>query len=430
VALDSLPISAVVLPATERPRLEGELGEAVTIGLGELAGESMAADETAGWIEPDRSAPAVVLFTSGTTSRPKGVTHSLDTLTAGARNMAMTTGADERSVIYLVSPLTSITGVMQLHLAADRHSTLALDDDFEPERSLTRINECGATILGGAPVIVERLVAVADARGDTHIALRTLALGGTLLPRAFLERIAKQYGIDVIRVYGSSEAPNATGRLPGTDPALPLIDDGALMPGTEVRVGSSEHPQEGLLRGPGVMLGYLDEADNREAYEGEWLRSGDLVEVTDGRLTVIGRLKEIVNRSGFKISLSEIDAALIGQTGIKEWAGFAVPDHETGEHLAVAVVPEDGSDVTLDAVLAHLRAEGLATRKLPEHLVVWDGPLPRTASGKVIRTQLTMDAPSKRSEFVERLRSSPNGPNSDATKPGPNAALRPSKEQK
>jgi acyl-CoA synthetase (AMP-forming)/AMP-acid ligase II len=429
VALDSMPIAAVLVPATERPRLDGELNEVETIVLDELAGGLGAGDGTAGWIEPDRNAVAVVLFTSGTTSRPKGVTHSLNTLTSGACNMAMTTGANGRSVIYLVSPLNSITGVMQMHLAADRHSTLALDDNFEPESSLTRINECGATILGGAPVIVERLIAVADSRGDTRVALRTLALGGTLLPRAFLERIAKQYGIDVIRVYGSSEAPNATGRLPGTDSALQLTDDGALMPGTEVRVGSSEHPQEGLLRGPGVMLGYEDEADNREAYEGEWLRSGDLVEVTEGRLTVIGRLKEIVNRSGFKISLSEIDAALFGQSGIKEWAGFAVPDRETGEHLAVAVVPEDGSEVTLEAVLTHLRAQGLATRKLPEQIVVWDGSLPRTASGKVIRAHLIMDAPSNRSEFVERLRPGPNSSSSNPTEQGPNAAPSPSKEQ-
>jgi acyl-CoA synthetase (AMP-forming)/AMP-acid ligase II len=426
VALDSAPSSVVLLPATERRRLEGELGEVETMQLEELTVEPGPGAGPGAWTEPDRNTAAVLLFTSGTTSRPKGVTHSLNTLTSGARNMATTTGADESSVIYLVSPLASITGVMQMHLAADRHSTLALDDSFEPHRSLTRISECGATILGGAPVIVERLIAVADSRGDTRVALRTLALGGTLLPRAFLERIARQYGIDVIRVYGSSEAPNATGRLPGTDSSSQLTDDGALMPGTEVRVGSSEHPQEGLLRGPAAMLGYVDEADNRQAYEGEWLRSGDLVDVTEGRLTVIGRLKEIVNRSGFKISLSEVDAALFGQAGIKEWAGFGVPDQETGEHLALAIVPEDGVDVTLEAILAHLRGQGLATRKLPEQMVIWDGPLPRTASGKVIRAHLTMDAPSKHSVFVERL--NPSNSNSHPIESGPNATPSPSKE--
>ena len=350
----------------------------------------------------------MVLFTSGTTSRPKGVIHSLNTLTSGARNMAATTGADGRSVIYLISPVTSITGVMQMHLAADCGSTLVLDDAFDPEASLDRVNRCRATILGGAPVIVERLFGVADARGDTGVALTTLALGGTMLPRAFLERIQDQYGIDVIRVYGSSEAPNATGRLPGAGKAGPLTDDGALMPGTEIRVGSSAHPQEGLLRGPGVMLGYLDEADNQEAYEEDWFRSGDLVEVTEGRLTVVGRLKEVVNRSGFKISLSEIDSALVGLPGGDECASFGLPDGDTGERLAVAVVARAGCEVTLGAVLEHLRAQGLATRKLPEQLVLWDEPLPRTPSGKIVRTRLTMEASARRSTFATRLQSNPS----------------------
>jgi acyl-CoA synthetase (AMP-forming)/AMP-acid ligase II len=331
--------------------------------------------------------------------------------------MAITTEAGESSVIYLVSPLTSITGVMQMHLAADCHSTLVLDDDFEPERSLDRINRCGATILGGAPVIVERLIAVADSRADPHVALRTLALGGTMLPRAFLERIMKRYGIDVIRVYGSSEAPNATGRLPGNDARRRLEDDGALMPGAEVRVGSLVHRQEGLLRGPGVMLGYLHEVDNDEAYEGEWFRSGDLIEVAGDRLTVIGRLKEIVNRNGFKVSLNEIDAALADFPGLKEWAGFGLPDRDTGEHLAVAVVPEAGVDVTLGDLLEHLRAGGLSTRKLPEEVVVWDEALPRTPSGKVVRSRLTMDASSKRSMLVERLQPGASSPSAGSRAP-------------
>ena len=402
-AVEAVPAALVVLPREETARLAPAAGTVPCAVLEDLARPDRDGPVDASGL--DRDQPAVVLFTSGTTSRPKGVVHSLNTLTAGARNMAQTTEAGPDSVIYLISPLTSITGVMQMMLAAETHARLVLDDEFQAEQALDRINRYGATLLGGAPVIVERLIEVADRRGVKGVSLRTLALGGTVLPRQFLERISMQYGIDVIRVYGSSESPNATGRIPGGgEEWRRLADDGALMPGTEVKVGSSGHPQEGLIRGPALMLGYLDQDDNRAAFEDGWYRTGDLLDVVDGRLTVIGRLKEVVSRNGIKISLGEIDAALADHPDLVEAAAFAVPDKETGERMGVAVVARPGSEVTLDGVLEHLTAAGVAIRKLPEQVTVWDEPLPRTASGKVVRATLTLDAPGKESMLAPRVR--------------------------
>ncbi len=391
----------VVAPDGERDRLLDDL----TCDFHSLEpfADVVSASVHGRWSEPDRDAPAVLLFTSGTTSRPKGVVHSLNTLTAGASNMARVTGADDTTVLFLVSPVTSIAGVMQVHLAADQHATLVLEDRFDPEASLDRINTVGATLLGGAPVIAERLLRAAEGRGDRRIALKVMALGGAMLPRPLLELATDTFGIEIARVYGSSEAPNFTGSTPDDDRERRLSDDGSLMPGSEVRLGSSKHPQEGLLRGPGVFLGYLDPEDNAAGFEAGWYCSGDLVEVAAGRLTVIGRLKDVVNRNGLKISLSEIDSALDGLPGALEHAAFAVPDAETGERLAVAVQPEEHATVGLDAVVGHLLAQGTARRKLPEEVVIWDGPLPRTASGKVVRSRLLIDAPMKRSERVERL---------------------------
>ena len=354
------------------------------------------------WSEPDRTAPRVILFTSGTTGRPKAVVHSLDSLTAGADNMARITGADEQAVYYLVSPLTSIAGLTQVHLCADRHATLVLDDDFDAERALDRINAVGATHLGGAPVIAERLLRAAAARPDRRCALRNVALGGAMLPRPLLEQAAGEFGLEVARVYGSSEMACATGSVPTDDRDARLADDGLLMPGTEVRVGSAEHPQEGLLRGPARCLGYADPADHAAAFVDGWYRTGDLVEVTDGRLTVVGRLKDVVVRNGLKISLPQVEDALTGLPGAEEVAAFAVADPETGERLAVAVWPRPGAVVPLAAVVAHCSAAGLAVRWLPEQVVIWDGPLPRTTSGKVVRSRLVMDAPGLPTELAER----------------------------
>ena len=409
-ALDAVPRRPrVIIGGAEAERLADALAGAETIPLESFGREPRPpAPATVPWTEPDRDRTAVILFSSGTTSRPKGVLHSLNTLTAGAANMARITGADESSVYFLVSPLTSITGVVQMHLAADSHATLVLEDRFDPRGSLERLNAAGATMLGGAPVIAERLLRQARGAG-TGISLRTLALGGAMLARPLLESATDDFGIEIARVYGSSEAPNFTGSLPTDDRRVRLENDGALMPGNEVRVGSAEHPAEGLLRGPCLFLGYLDPADDAAAFEDGWYRTGDQVEVRQGRVTVVGRLKEIVNRNGLKISLSEIDASLTELPGTIECAAFALPDAATGERLAVAVHPADGASVTLDDVVTHLLALGIARRKLPEQLVRWDGPLPRTASGKVVRSRLVMEAPAKSADLAARLRDAAPG---------------------
>jgi acyl-CoA synthetase (AMP-forming)/AMP-acid ligase II len=393
-AVDLLePGASVIMPENESERL---LGGTETPSLPiEVFGEIPPPAAGSRWSEPSRDSPAVVLFTSGTTGRPKAVVHSLNTLTAGAANMARITAAREDSVLFLVSPLTSIAGIMQMHLAADYHSAIVLEDRFDPEQSLDRINRAKATILGGAPVIAERLLRAASGRHSPHIALRILALGGAMLPRPLLEQATSGFGIEIARVYGSSEAPNFSGSVPEDDPVQRLSDDGALMPGSEVTIRASDGRPEGILRGPGLFLGYADNRDNVESYEDGWFRTGDLVEVNGGRLTVLGRLRDVVNRNGLKISLNEIDDALAGLPGVREQASFAMPDPDTGEHLAVAVVPEEGVKVTLDRVVAHLLALGIAVRKLPEELVLWEGPLPRTESGKVIRSRLVMDSPAR-----------------------------------
>ena len=388
------PDAAVALPTRERERLlEGRPG-VQTIEL-ETFGHAPATTSTdPAALDLDRDAPAVVLFTSGTTNRPKAVIHSLNTLTAGARNMAHITGADASSVAFLVSPLTSITGIMQMHLVADQHAALVLEDRFDAEATLDRINAHRATLLGGAPVIVERLLRAADARADRRIALRTLAVGGAMLPGPLLRLATDAFGIEVARVYGSSEAPNTTGSVPEDDREKRLFDDGALLPGSELRVGSREHAQEGLVRGPAVFQGYVDPSDTAAAFEDGWYRTGDAIEFADGRLTVVGRLKDVVNRNGLKISLAEVDGALAHVPGLVEYACFGLPDETTGERLVVAVRAAEGATPSLESVTTYLRAAGLAARKLPEQIVFWKDPLPRTASGKIVRARLVMEAPS------------------------------------
>ena len=140
-----------------------------------------------GWSEPDPGAPAAVVFTSGTTSRPKGVLHSLNTLRSGARSMADAFDLTPDDNAFLSTPLASITGLLQTHLMLDRGAGLILEDRFEPTSSLERLRRHGATVIGGAPIIVEQLFRRADEQGLTSLPLRAMALGGTMIPRAVLE---------------------------------------------------------------------------------------------------------------------------------------------------------------------------------------------------------------------------------------------------
>jgi acyl-CoA synthetase (AMP-forming)/AMP-acid ligase II len=369
------------LPRSERTRLFAGRTATRVIDLDASGAITEARSDLPDWTEPNRDTPAVVLFTSGTTSRPKAVVHSLNTLTAGARNMAAITDANRETVEFLASPLASITGVMQMHLAADQHATIVLEDDFDAASSLARCEEYGATLLGGAPVIAERLLRAATARGLRALSLRTLALGGAMLPRPLLDLATRDFGLQVARVYGSSEFPNATGSLPSDSLERRLADDGALMPGTEIRAGSKQDAREGLIRGPALFLGYADPADDADAFEDGWYRSGDAIELAGGHLTVVGRLKDVVNRNGLKISLSEIEAALARLPGALEIACFGLPDPETGERLAVAAHVEADAGIHFDTMIEYLRRAGVATRKLPEELFLWSEPLPRTDSG-------------------------------------------------
>jgi acyl-CoA synthetase (AMP-forming)/AMP-acid ligase II len=356
-----------VLPDRESERLLEDRAGIRSIPL-ETFGRATAAVSTQ-LPEPDRDAPAVVLFTSGTTSRPKAVIHSLNTLTAGARNMARITGADASAIAYLVSPLTSITGVMQMHFVADQHAALVLEDRFDEQASLDRINAHRATLLGGAPVIVERLLRAAAARVDRRIALAHARARRSDAAAPAARARDRRVGIEVARVYGSSEAPNTSGSLPEDERAKRLLDDGALLPGTEVRVGSREHVQEGLLRGPAVFPRLCPiRATTASAFEDGCIapatRSSSRATAHRGR-SPEGRGEpqrpEDLARRGRRRARARARASSSKRAS-------DCPTRRRGSGSWWRCAPRRAQHIPRVGD-AHLRAAGLAARKLPEQIV-------------------------------------------------------------
>ncbi|WP_216913163.1 class I adenylate-forming enzyme family protein [Nocardia noduli] len=349
----------------------------------------------------DFDAAAVVLFTSGTTGTPKGVVHSRNTLRSGAANMAKALDFTSSDIPFLSSPLAGITGVIQLEMALHAHATLVLENVFEPAASLTHILDHDATIIGGAPVIIEQLFKECDNRQLDTLPLRSIALGGTAIPRRLTDAAVAR-GIAPIRVYGSSEVPFSTCSPVRRDAPASGSDEGFPLPGVDIAV-RDDKDYELLVSGPHRFLGYLDPAHNTDAFDDEWVRTGDQADIIEGRLTIKGRLKEIVARKGMKISLAEIDEAASVLNDLGESVAYGVPDPETGERLVLALRCVSPSGLEFSEIIGRLLDAGLAKWKLPEQIVLWHVPFPRTESGKIQRREVAARAADKASLLAPRL---------------------------
>lgn len=405
-ALESSGARHAIGPGPLVATLGGGCHDLENLSFGELGSGERADD----WAEPDPFAPRIVVFTSGTTRRAKGVIHSLNSISSGVEHLCRAFQLQEDDRPYLSTPLCSITGVLQL-LASTRGAGLILEDRFQADEAVARIERFGATVIGGAPVILEMLFDAYERTGRSGTPLRRISLGGTMIPRSVLEVAIERYGIQPTRVYGSSEVPVHTASRDDDRLEDRLFDDGFPLAGSECRLGDAhEGGHELEVRGPNMFLGYLNDEDNSDAFRSGWFKTGDLVEISDGgRVRVLGRLKDVVARKGIKVSLTEVDDAALAISGAVEAACYGVPDDETGERVVLAVRAVEGADLSYEAVTAALLDAGLAKGKLPEEIVYWSEPLPRNASGKIVRSELASRGAPRQRDVAPRLSSGPAG---------------------
>lgn len=369
------------------------------------------------WVEMDRGAghsvvegcrrpadePCVVLYTSGTTSKPKGVVHSLSTLIKSSTNYIAAAGLNEHDRIFLVSPLASVTGVLQaVFIPPMLGAPVIFEDRWEPKTTCELLVSSGATWYGGPDRLLDRLLDEALAR-DAQIPLRAVYLGGTMLDRRIVEKIENRFGIVVMRAYGSSEVPVSTSGLRDEPAQVRHADDGVPLHEVEVRIGSSAEESECCIRGPHAFLGYADPADDAAAFDGDWFRTGDVADLIGGRVRIVGRIKEIVIRNGLKIPTAEVEEAVARIDGVRECAAYSVADATTGERLALAMVLDGEVRMSLSEVADTLMSAGLPKYKLPEELVFWDEPLPVNANGKVERNRLNARSAGRPRVLADRL---------------------------
>ena len=337
---------------------------------------------------------AMVLHTSGTTSRPKRVPLTHHNLLTSIKNIVETYNLSDEDVSLCVMPLFHVHGLLASTLSTlASGGTIVLPSRFNALGFWQMISENSVTWFSGVPSMHQTLLARAqrtqgDPLSSSH-QLRFIRSCSSPLSPATMLGIEETFGIPVLEAYGMTEAshqmssnplPPGT-RIPGTVGAGTGVEIGIMDDQGAFRDQGSRG--EVVIRGDNVIAAYEGNAEaNETSFTNGWFRTGDEGQLDESNyLTLTGRIKELINRSGEKISPREIDEVLMTHPAVAEAVAFAVPHGTHGEEPGVAVVLHQ--EVDEKQLVAHCR-EHLADFKCPRKIYIVD-QLPKTATGKIQR---------------------------------------------
>jgi cyclohexanecarboxylate-CoA ligase len=357
--------------------------------------------------EIDSAGPEVrwIYTTSGTTSDPKCVRHTDSSLIAAGLGLAEALDRRANDVGSIGYPYAHIGGPDYLVMMLAVGIPAVLIERFVIGDVLPVYRRAGVTMAGGGTAFYQMLLneqRAATARGEDDIlpTLRLLSGGGAPKPPEVNVAVRSLLGVQISHGYGLTECPMiAQGRLSDTDEQLENTEGrpvrGCVVTAVRADGSVAELGEEGELcvSGPMVCKGYTDPALTAAAFDSEGrFRTGDLGLVRpDGHVKVTGRLKDVIIRKGENISAREIEDVVHEHPFVGSAAVIGLPDANRGERVCVVVERRPGTsgDLTLPDLVAHCRASGLMTQKLPEQLVVVD-VLPRNATLKILKHELRL----------------------------------------
>lgn len=349
----------------------------------------------------------MVLYTSGTTGRPKGVLHSHVTLQRILRRSAAHWGIGPGEATLMPSPVTHVSGYANgLEMPFVWGTRTVLMESWDARAALDLIDRHGLIgTVAATPFLVE-LAAAARAAGNRLPSFRFFACGGAAVPADLIPAASAAFeNCRPFRVFGASEVPLVSFGWPD-DPRLAATTDGKVVD-YAVRIVDGEDRdltagQEGeiLARGPGMMMGYADRQQTAEAITADgYFRTGDLgVLSAEGAITITGRKKDLIIRGGENISAKEIEDVLHAHPQVREASVVAMPHERLGEGICAYVIAT-GEAPGAEELARHVAASGLAKQKIPE-LFLFVEDFPRTASGKIRKDQLRADVKQRVSERV------------------------------
>jgi len=351
--------------------------------------------ERPGAAQPDDI--ALVLHTSGTTSRPKIVPLRQRNVCASARNVAAALALTPGDRALNIMPLFHIHGLIAGVLAPlSVGGAVACSPGFNALKFFGWMSECKPTWYTAVPTMHQAILMRARNHADIirQNPLRFIRSSSSAMPPQVIHELEEVFGAPLIEAYGMTEAahqmasnplppavrkPGTVGRAAGPEVCI-LDDDGQPAPPNTVG--------EIAIRGPNVMTGYENNPKaNAEAFTNGWFRTGDQgVMDEEGYVALTGRLKEIINRGGEKISPREVDEVLMDHPAVQQCLTFAVPHDKLGEEVAVVVVLREGIEATA-VELRDYAATRLADFKVPKK-VVFRAEIPKGATGKLQRIGL------------------------------------------
>ena len=338
---------------------------------------------------------AVALFTSGSTGGPKAALHTQRGLASKARVMAQAHRLGAADAVLMPAPLAHVSGLLNAVLVAGAVPMRAeLMPRWDPSVALRRIEDAHITFMIGPPTFFVALLGAPEFEPAQVASLRLVSSGGAGVTPAFVADASERLHAHVKRTYGSTEAPTVTTSTDGDPPERARGTDGHPVGAVRLRVsdpvtGAARAPGEIgelWLRGPELFVGYADDGQTAEAIRRGWFCTGDLATVdTDGWLTIVGRIKDIIIRAGENIAAAEVEAVLEAHPDVAQAVAVGYPDPLVGERVCAFVVARAPFD--LATCRAWFEHEGVARFKTPERVVRVD-ELPLLSAGKPDRAAL------------------------------------------
>ena len=360
----------------------------VVRGPGHTPYESLFAPDTdVAFPDLDPGDVRMIMYTSGTTGRPKGVLHTHDSLHALIGQLRDNWHIDPADRFLVPSPIAHIGGsIYAFECPLLLGTTAVLMEQWEPDAAVALMTGQRCTHMAGATPFLAGLLDAAQRAGTRLPDLKVFICGGASVPPSLIRTATDYFDKAIVtRVYGSTEVPVTTVGSPqpgDTDHAAdtdgqPGIADVRLVDG-EIRA-----------RGPQMLTGYLHEGKPAAAFDADgYFCTGDLgAWVDEHYLVVTGRAKDLIIRNGENIAPKEIEDLLITEPNIADIAIVGVPDARTGERACAVIVPGDGTRADVDQLRRVLADHGVAKFKAPEEVAIWDA-LPKNDAGKVLKHRI------------------------------------------